>query len=729
MPNVNNIVNVRFTGSTKGLTKALIKSQLALRAMDKTVDLLAGGLKKTFLSIDNFNSLLASQAGILTSISKTNVGESLDSQFRRSFHTVSSMNDLFISINKNTLATFDQMAIVNRELLKTGVIIDRNNKKQVQGFESFVNAISIFTAGMPDATNQFRQEANAVLNGVAGKGRDVANFLKSVFGDTWKDQIKQMRENGTLLERFGEIFKGFRGNIRELTNTWKVQGSTLQTYVDDILRRGFEMSYKRIIALVKTMNKLLEKNRDEYVSRLNVLFEKVAKNIGKMVNFLLNNGTTAIVTFVTFAEKGVNAFISLVKLASKMLTYIDSIGIRLQMINRGGGLLGSLFGKGSASKDLLKRADSEFLKTVERLNAKQKLILKDQAGLKKGASFLTKALFGIEMDFGKAGLTKHAIKESQDTMVKALVKREEMLRRAQELMELEKKLEANKSKLNALSGIAGVSFDKGSLKANLDETLAAVRGFASSFRQEFAEIKKEMSVIWEPLEDAEVKTKDWMTKLVEDFKVIAELWNAFVDNISEVSLRKVKETTELMTEFWGSMMDAIESDISSWLVTWTDGIAKGEEVWHGFLQSVSDSFQKLIADMVAKMIMSGFLKLFMMTFGGPAGLFVPGPGPANTLDLFEGSPSGGFDLASSVDTGSTLVSSNASQELSQGRTALISASNDIRAMGNDMSRLTASMERVSSRPIQNVIDFGETQMLQLSRDMNKTDYRRREMLV
>lgn len=675
MATSNNTVNIKFVGNTKGLTKSFIKANLALRAIDKTFSVLKQSFTRSFKAAEDFNTLIASQAGILTSIKKEVEGEAVANAFRRSLATVREMNEFFIDINKNTLATFEQMAIVNRELLKTGTILDINNKKQVQGFESFVNAIAIFTAGMPDATNQFRQEANAVLNGVAGKGRDVANFLKSIFGETWDEQIESMREQGTLLEEFSDIFRGFDGNIEELTNTWKVQGSTLRTISNDILRRGFQATYERLIQLTKTLNALLIANRDEYVLIVQRAWETIEEIVMRVWRALpmIGKGVAAVFTTVHFLIKK--------------------------------SLIGAL----------------QLFKKFEQL----------QVSMKQG-----KVLRLVEsLQKVNEGMEKLRNESNRDERLIALgEKRKKVLVDLAEAMvsynEASGRLSGSESLLESLIGDVD-SAKPQTIMDTLNDFLTSLKNFRTEFQLQGV-ISREADYGFMPF--TTVKIEEQKTAFEEFRNWVIERFTDFYNNMSEIATTKTEELAEMLKKFWGTFVDGVESSMSNWLVIWTDGVTRGEDVWDGFMQSISDAFQKTMADLIAKAAITGLLNLLFPGSGTAASVLMNSFD--SSLPSFRGAEATAAtgtdflprDMGIMAHKGEAIIPEAPNRFLQTGKLVLASpgamgASNELR---QTLSTMSFALQDLAARPIQNVIDFGETQMVQLSRQLNKSDYRRRE---
>lgn len=292
-------VTFKFLAITAGFVKGVKKAKntiglfsKGLNGMRRVVNRALGGLfkmhahlisiyglfrgfsavfKQSFSAVENFNAFMAQTAAIITSFSGASL-ENIPKVFIASTAYAKDLRNEFLKINAQTLATVEQMQLVNRELNKGGVIL-KLNKKSMEGFADVTNAIAVLTAGMPDQARQFSQEMRSVMEGRARSGSTLALLLKGQLGKQWKEDVKEWIKAGTFIEKMGDTFAGFRQAAPMMSNMWQAVGSTLKSMSQEVLRIGFTDLFNEIIIKVKSLNKYLEDNRQQ----VSDLFKKVWK--------------------------------------------------------------------------------------------------------------------------------------------------------------------------------------------------------------------------------------------------------------------------------------------------------------------------------------------------------------------------------------------------------------------------------------------------------------------
>lgn len=292
---INNDVTIGINVQDKGATATLKKIESGIKDSGKVID------RSSLSTIHSMRSILASVTYLQTAanIAFTTLSRSfgmlinnterlkmsvaanaslmvtfgeptkdLGKAYSEAYTYANKLQEKLVEINGRTVANLYQMDLVNREFLKQGVILDVNNKKQVEGFAVITNAIGILTAGMPNPDIQYGQELRSVLEGVARQGTTLALVLKSKLGPAWSDIVDRWKADGTLIENLAEQLKGFEAGANSLASTWTVVSSTVASWLQFLLGRGFEPLYSFIIDKVKEIDTLLETNRENIINYL-----------------------------------------------------------------------------------------------------------------------------------------------------------------------------------------------------------------------------------------------------------------------------------------------------------------------------------------------------------------------------------------------------------------------------------------------------------------------------
>lgn len=649
----------------KGIAGSILKARAAMFGLSTASKFVANSMKLQLKAAEDIKMAIAANASIITSVVEP-VGN-LANTYKLATTYAGILHELFVDINKNTLATVTEMEVVNRELLKAGILLDYNNQKQIQGFESLVNAVAIFTAGMPDAMNQFRQETNAVLNGLAGKGREVSNFLKDTLGASWRDLIKDWKASGTLLENLGKILSGFSADVSDLTNTWRVQKSTMMTILTEIFGRGFEPAYKKIVDSMKGMNEFLIKHKNDIIPEIQNMWERIAntiwtaaKLVGVIASPVVKRGSALYKALGLDAESTRER-----KIEKARRVYATAEESSRSFYAEGFGLL-----KTPATMD-----DPRVIARTKRLQEEATKALLKIYGIEDG-------IMTLSPEFLKAKKRK-----AQEELTKQQIAR---------------------TTLAPLFGEKRGLFD---MAVPSREQLGVGLGDFSSLHR---------SIYTGMQEEGYAKAKQEVEDLKALYKEAAENAKEYGEGLSLEFL-----------EYMESLSDSLKNNISDWLVEWTNGVVTAEQAFKNFTQSVSDSFQKMIADMLAEAAIKGIMGLLInVATGGAGGLVQFG---MSMVPSFFGFASGTDEIQSNklamVHKGETIVPKQEAAFLRSGKLALVSASNAMSGSNSNISALTQSISEMATRPIMNVFDFGEDQMIQFSRHLDVANFRRSEMRI
>lgn len=268
--------NMRMVG---GHLSTVVGRYITLYALTRTG---IGLFKRAFFAVESFNSQVIQTAALWTSFSDRLADTPIAEVFTEAIDKSQQLHQIFIDINDQTLATVEQMGIVNRELAKQGVILDATNESQINAFKNLTNTIAILTAGMANVNIQFGQEIRAVLEGLARQGTTLSLVLKAKLGKEWRSMTKQWKKDGVLVEKLAEQFRGVDAAAIKLSGTWMLVGTSFSSLFDTILRLGMEDIFKEIIDAVASLNTYLKDNREELARLAKEGFEKISAAVKKL---------------------------------------------------------------------------------------------------------------------------------------------------------------------------------------------------------------------------------------------------------------------------------------------------------------------------------------------------------------------------------------------------------------------------------------------------------------
>lgn len=308
--------------SAQKMNSAYVSALHSMRSMLASVTYLQSSAVYTFKFmgsiverlIDNTERLkmsVAANAALITTFASPGQGD-LSDVYKRAYEYSDKIQEKFVEINGLTVGNLNQMNLVYREFLKQGVQIDINKQKQLDSFAVITNAIGVLTAGMPNPDIQYGQEIRSVLEGVARQGTTLALVLKSKLGPAWASTIQQWKKDGTIFEKLSEQLKGFEGGASMFAMTWTVVSSTIVSWIQYLMGKGFEPLYTMIITKTKEIDKYLEENK------------------GSILAYLTGISTALAVAFNTVKW---DEFITILKDLVRVFGVIIALNIGLNFVN------------------------------------------------------------------------------------------------------------------------------------------------------------------------------------------------------------------------------------------------------------------------------------------------------------------------------------------------------------------------------------------------------------
>lgn len=217
----------------------------------------ASGVASEFMfglkAVEDFGMGIAQSTALLTTFSQKAKDGDIGGAYLEANKYAKELYQSLEMIDQKTIANSKDLQVMSDTFIASGVRLDINNKKQIEGFTSVANALAIMTQGQ-NKDVQMRQEIRGLLDGEIRSQDKLGMLLKAQIPDIEK-QLKIWQQEGTVLENLGDLLKGFGATTVLLEDQWATVGSTMETIHTRVLRGMFEPIFKDLIEMAKAFNK------------------------------------------------------------------------------------------------------------------------------------------------------------------------------------------------------------------------------------------------------------------------------------------------------------------------------------------------------------------------------------------------------------------------------------------------------------------------------------------
>lgn len=253
-----------------GAAKAMVGTFAALGISLSMVE----SFKTGFDSVEKFKVSVAEATAFITTFSEKAAGGDLSGGFKDANEYAKRLVVELENIDAKTIASGKDLVAMSNTMMQNGVLLDIDNKKQVQGFINIANALSLVTAGQ-NKDVQIRQEINALMQGQI-RDTDRLPKLLAAIDPQLEEHLKLWKAQGTTVEHVGDMLKGFGASAALIEETWLTVGSSLETVRDKVLRDGFAPIFKDILGFAQDIrNSLIDTS-----GQLTPLAVNIQKSIG-----------------------------------------------------------------------------------------------------------------------------------------------------------------------------------------------------------------------------------------------------------------------------------------------------------------------------------------------------------------------------------------------------------------------------------------------------------------
>ena len=317
---------------------------VAFQALSETMraikDEFVGGLK----AVEDFNLTVATSAAFITTFSQKTKSGDLAGAYKDAATYADALAQKLEMVDAQTIASGKDLKTMSETFIQHGVLLDINNKKEVDGFTNIATALALVTAGQ-NKDIQMRQEINALMTGQARATDRLPLLLKSI-DPLLQNHLDTWRKEGTVIENVGRMLAGFSASTGTLDQQWVAVGSTMETIHQRVLRGAFEPIFKELINDAKAINAALM-DTDGNMTPLAASMQDIVKGIYESVNKYRDDIIQLFKDMASGAQATVVAVEGVATVLGKIYTTSkDLLGLGLSDM----GIIGLvLFGKGAGA--------------------------------------------------------------------------------------------------------------------------------------------------------------------------------------------------------------------------------------------------------------------------------------------------------------------------------------------------------------------------------------------
>lgn len=197
-------------------------------------------------------------------------------------------------VDDQSFANNDLLMAMAQTMTLQGVIMDTNNKKQVDSFTALSNAIAMYTVGQNQQI-QAHQEIRALMSGETNQGSMLAKQIDDMakrsghYKNGLKDIVRLGKEHRDTLERLQPFLAGIIAAAPDIQNTWQAVTSSFQTMVGVLRKKVFADVYETIV-----------KYGSQAVSYMKKHGDSIANTLKNIMDVMVTGAKVATVYFAVF---------------------------------------------------------------------------------------------------------------------------------------------------------------------------------------------------------------------------------------------------------------------------------------------------------------------------------------------------------------------------------------------------------------------------------------------
>jgi hypothetical protein len=238
--------------SFAGLAGAFSVGALAARALQEALSLVKTGLVAGIKAVDDMQ---VSVIQIAAQIAQLQGPKDAAKHYMEAKVYAEALALKMQEIDRNSFATNAQLMSMTAAFINHGVLLDINNKKQVESFTALSNSIAMYTRGQAQ-NMQMTQEVNALMEGRLAPGDKLARQMNEAIimqtkgVSNLEKELELGKKNGDTLERFTPYLQGVIAASADINGTWGAMTSSLETTFSVIANASLGGPVKEVSKLV-----------------------------------------------------------------------------------------------------------------------------------------------------------------------------------------------------------------------------------------------------------------------------------------------------------------------------------------------------------------------------------------------------------------------------------------------------------------------------------------------
>lgn len=301
---------------------ALLSAEfLAIKyAVEQTFAGISAAINPAIDAVKEYQEGVVKTAAMITSF-QGNKGD-IGKNYREAKEYAEALWQAMEEVDAKTLASASDLAIITEEMLKQRVVLDINNKQQLDAFANLANAAAVIAMGYPGKEIQLRQEIRSLMAGQVDQNSQLSQQLNSMVGGGLKEQVALHKKSGDLVEWMGGLLSGYAAATGDIQEMWSTITSTIDTLVKQVLRGGFAAAFKEIVVYSQDLLQWSKEHKEDLMQMVNrgwLVMKGVIETVINLFRPLLASGTSfRELVDETFRGLGYIAYAVLPVLGSRM---------------------------------------------------------------------------------------------------------------------------------------------------------------------------------------------------------------------------------------------------------------------------------------------------------------------------------------------------------------------------------------------------------------------------